>query len=42
MKTVKFQTINSPISKGKKKELSLEAKSKRRQLKKKFNIDKDK
>ena len=42
MKTVKFQTINSPISKGKKKELSLEAKSKRRQLKKKFNIDKAK
>ena len=42
MKTVKFQTINSPISKGKKKVLSPEAKSKRRQLKKKFNIDKDK
>ena len=42
MKTVKFQTINSPISKGKKKVLSPEAKSKRRQLKKKFNIDKAK
>ena len=41
MKTVKFQTINASLTKGKKKVLSPEAKSKRRQLKTKFNIDKD-
>ena len=42
MKTVKFQTINTSLTKEKKKVLSPEAKSKRRQLKTKFNIDKDK
>ena len=41
MKTVKFQTINASLTKGEKKVLSPEAKSKRRQLKTKFNIDKD-
>ena len=41
MKTVKFQTINASLTKGKKKVLSPEVKSKRRQLKTKFNIDKD-